>query len=68
NLETCLKQYDKGGKVEPRCTHMYEAHSSESDSIKASKAKFYNTFKDSIASIKSSEKPSCISREKLKSL
>ena len=68
NLETCLKQYDKGGKVEPRCTHMYEAHSSESDSIKASKAKFYKTFKDSIASIKSSEKPSCISREKLKSL
>ncbi|MEE2744681.1 MAG: hypothetical protein VYD54_12280, partial [Bdellovibrionota bacterium] len=68
NLETCLKQYDKGGKVEPRCTHMYEAHASESDTIKAGKAKFYKSFKDSIASIKGSEKPSCISKKSLQAL
>ena len=68
NLESCLKQYDKGGKVEPRCTHMYEAHSSESESIKADKNKFLKVFNDSISKIKSSEKTKCIGKSKLQSL
>ena len=68
NLESCLKQYNKGGKIEPRCTHMYEAHESESDSIKEAKNKFLKSFKDSILEIKSSEKPKCISKNRLQSL
>ena len=68
NLESCLKQYEKGGKVEPRCTHMYEPHESESDSIKASKNKFLKSFNDSILEIKSSEKTKCISKSRLQGL
>ena len=68
NLESCLKQYDKGGKVEPRCTHMYRAHSSETEVIKAAKNKFLKTFNDSISKIKSSERTKCISKSKLQSL
>jgi hypothetical protein len=68
NLESCLKQYDKGGKVEPRCTHMYEAHKSESDKIKAGKKKFYALYKKSINDIKKTEKPTCISKDDLNNL